>query len=187
MGCHVSGFSGYLCGDMMTALTMTGTEQNALENDARLVADCLAGDRDAFGRIVARHQSLICSLAYSATGSLTRSEDLAQETFVTAWKQLPELREPAKLRPWLCGIARNLIGKMLRRDSREPAQGAGPLAEAAASASGEPLPPEQVMSREEEAILWRSLDSGNVPRAAGAVLPGGAVGGAGGGRLGFDR
>jgi RNA polymerase sigma factor (sigma-70 family) len=143
---------------MMTTLTMSGTEQSALENDARLVAESLAGDRDAFGRIVARHQSLICSLAYSATGSLTRSEDLAQETFVTAWKQLPELREPAKLRPWLCGIARNLIGKTLRRDSREPAQGAGPLEEAAASASGEPLPAEQVMSREEEAILWRSLE-----------------------------
>jgi hypothetical protein len=30
----------------------------------------------------------LCSLAYSATGSLSQSEDLAQETFVTAWKQL---------------------------------------------------------------------------------------------------
>ena len=45
--------------------------------DARLVTQCLAGDRDAFERIVSRYQSLVCSLAYSATGSLGQSEDLA--------------------------------------------------------------------------------------------------------------
>jgi hypothetical protein len=42
--------------------------------DAALVALSLTGDREAFGQIVARYQSLICSLAYSATGSLAQSE-----------------------------------------------------------------------------------------------------------------
>ena len=56
-------------------------------SDAVLVADCLAGQREAFGQIVARYQTLICSLAYSRTGSLSQSEDLAQETFIAAWKQ----------------------------------------------------------------------------------------------------
>jgi len=79
------------------------------QNDADLVAASLSGNRDAFGQIVARYQSLVCSLAYSATGSLSQSEDLAQDTFVTAWKRLRDLREPEKLRAWLCGIARNLI------------------------------------------------------------------------------
>ena len=74
-------------------------------SDADLVAESRTGDREAFGRIVERYQTLIASLAYCATGDLSRSEDLAQETFVSAWKQLPELREPAKLRPWLCSIA----------------------------------------------------------------------------------
>jgi RNA polymerase sigma factor (sigma-70 family) len=128
------------------------------DNDASLVTQSLAGDRDAFGRIVARHQSLICSLAYSATGSLARSEDLAQETFLTAWQCLPDLREPEKLRAWLCGIARNLIGKALRRDRREPAHAASPLDEAEASPSPEPLPPDHVIRKEQEAILWRSLE-----------------------------
>ena len=40
---------------------------------------------------------LVCSLAYSATGSLTQSEDLAQETFVSAWKDLRLLCEPLVL------------------------------------------------------------------------------------------
>jgi DNA-directed RNA polymerase specialized sigma24 family protein len=52
--------------------------------DADLVAQTRHGDADAFGRIVARYQALICALAYNATGSLAQSEDLAQEAFVVA-------------------------------------------------------------------------------------------------------
>ena len=62
----------------------------AQTNDAELVGATIAGNRDAFGKIVARYQSLICSLAYSATGSFGQSEDLAQETFITAWKHLSQ-------------------------------------------------------------------------------------------------
>src|SRR5207249_8627269 len=101
---------------MITTTTMS----EAGCNDADLVAAALTGNREAFGQIVARYQSLICSLAYSATGSLGQSEDLAQETFITAWKHLPVLREPGKLRAWLCGIARNRINNTLRREGREP-------------------------------------------------------------------
>jgi len=130
-------------------------------NDADLVGESLAGNREAFGQIVARYQSLICSLAYSATGSLSQSEDLAQETFVAAWKQLAGLREPEKLRSWLCGIARNLINGTLRRQGREPVHGAEALELADEAPSHEATPPEQTISREEEAILWRSI--GNIP------------------------
>ena len=62
---------------MMTIKTMPALEQN----DAELVAESLDGSRDAFRRIVERYQTLICSLAYSATGNVSRSEDMAQETF----------------------------------------------------------------------------------------------------------
>jgi RNA polymerase sigma factor (sigma-70 family) len=127
-------------------------------NDAELVGKSLAGSRDAFGQIVGRYQSLVCSLAYSATGSLSQSEDLAQDTFVTAWKQLAGLREPEKLRAWLCGIARNLINNSLRRQGREPSHQAESLEEISESHSPEPQPVEQTISNEEAAILWRSLE-----------------------------
>lgn len=126
--------------------------------DTDLVTQCLDGDRDAFGRIVSRYQSLICSLAYSATGSLGQSQDLAQETFITAWKHLRLLRERHKLRAWLSGIARCLIGKALRREGREPTHAAEPLDFVNESAAAEPLPSERVISQEEEAILWRSIE-----------------------------
>ena len=123
-----------------------------------MVSESLSGNREAFGRIVAQYQSLICSLAYSATGSLSQSEDLAQETFLAAWKQLADLREPEKLRAWLCGIARNLINYSLRRQGREPSHAAEPLETMEEPPAIEPLPPEQAIGREEEAILWRSLE-----------------------------
>jgi RNA polymerase sigma factor (sigma-70 family) len=139
---------------MMTLKTMPALEQD----DADLVAESLDGSRDAFRRIVERYQTLICSLSYSATGNVSRSEDVAQETFIAAWKQLGALREPAKLRAWLCGIARHRIQKCLLRDGREPALNAAPLEDAHDSPAVEALPSEQAISREEEAILWRSLE-----------------------------
>ena len=127
-------------------------------HDAELVHQSLAGSHPAFGQIVARYQSLVCSLAYSATGSLSRSEDLAQETFLAAWRQLAQLREPEKLRPWLCGIVRNLACDAVRRDGREPSHRAESLAEVAESSSPEPLPPDYTISHEEQAILWRAIE-----------------------------
>jgi RNA polymerase sigma factor (sigma-70 family) len=129
-------------------------------DDAELVAQARRGDRDAFGRIVARYQALICALAYNATGNLVQSEDLAQESFVTAWKQLPALREPERLRSWLCGIVRNL-GRRARRDEKhEPALRAESLETANfILAAPEPHPLDQTVSREEEEILWRHLEA----------------------------
>lgn len=135
----------------------TEAMQTAEFNDAELVAESLAGNRDAFRQIVERYQTLISSLAYCATGNVSQSEDLAQETFVTAWKQLADLREPARLRPWLCSITRFLISKEFRRQGREPVHAAESL-EADEWVSPEPLPPDQVISEEEKAILWRSLE-----------------------------
>ena len=127
-------------------------------DDAALVTATLAGDRDAFSQIVTRYQALICSLAYNATGSVRQSEDLAQETFVAAWRDLGQLREAAKLRGWLCSIVRHQISRAFSRSVREPAHAAEPLDAARELAAPEPLPSEQAVSREEQAILWRSLE-----------------------------
>jgi DNA-directed RNA polymerase specialized sigma24 family protein len=53
-------------------------------SDAQLVEWSLTGNRTAFATIVKRYQSLVCSITYNATGSLSLSEDLAQETFFAA-------------------------------------------------------------------------------------------------------
>jgi RNA polymerase sigma factor (sigma-70 family) len=144
--------------DCFIDMTMTQAVKTRDSTDSELVTQSLAGNRDAFGGIVARYQSLLCSLAYSATGSLSQSEDLAQETFVTAWKQLAELREPEKLRWWLCRISRNLTYDALRQQGRQPSHKAVPLEEVHETPALEPLPSDHTISREEEAILWRSIE-----------------------------
>ena len=125
--------------------------------DGELVAASLAGDREAFGRIVERYQRLLCSLAYSATGCLSASEDLAQEAFLDAWRQLSTLREPEKLRPWLCGILRHKVCRLRRSDVQEPVRQAGGLELAEEVPSGDPSSQDLAMDKEEQAILWTAL------------------------------
>src|SRR5271154_7613271 len=139
---------------MMTTQTMS----TAANSDVQLVEWSLTGDRNAFRQIVERYQSLVCSITYNATGSLTLSEDLAQDTFVAAWKQLSELREPSHPRAWLGGITRFLIGKELRRQGHEPVHAAESLEAIHEPLSPEPSPSSQAVTREEEAILWRALE-----------------------------
>jgi len=140
---------------MHNAETMFSAE---LATDAELVAACLGGDRGAFERIVERYQRLLCSLAYSATGSLSESEDLAQDAFLDAWRQLGMLREPEKLRPWLCGILRFKVSRLRRSDGQEPVRQAEALELAEDLPSTEEPAADLAMDKEEQAILWSALE-----------------------------
>ena len=89
-------------------------------SDADLVEQSRGGDTAAFGRLVERHQSLVCALALGACGDLHRSEDIAQEAFVAAWRQLADLKEAEKFKSWVCGIARNVANSSIRQAGRRP-------------------------------------------------------------------
>jgi RNA polymerase sigma factor (sigma-70 family) len=132
-------------------------------DDARLVELGLDGNRDAFGQLVARYQSPICALAYSACGDISHSEDLAQETFIIAWRKLGDLKEPAKFKSWLYGIERNLINNAFRQQTRNPLAASEPLDESLTTSAPFSNPAEQAISKEEEGILWRSLE--HIPEA----------------------
>ena len=87
--------------------------------DAELVEASRRGEREAFGHLVTRYQDLVCAVSYSSTGNWALSEDVAQDTFIAAWRQLGQLREVDRLRAWLCGIARNLARKARKRGVHE--------------------------------------------------------------------
>ncbi len=125
-------------------------------SDDQLWQRSCRGDREAFGQIVERYQSLICSLAYSTCGNLARSEDLGQETFIAAWQKLGELREPGKLRAWLCGIVRNLAANAVRRERRRggAAESLSTMIEPVGSVAD---PAAQAVTNEEATLLWRTL------------------------------
>src|SRR5438105_4934108 len=90
---------------------------NPAQADSHLVEAARAGSREAFGALVERYQSLICAIAYSFTGNVAESEELAQEAFLVAWNRLAQLRQPERFRGWLVGITRNL-GQHRVRDHR---------------------------------------------------------------------
>ena len=92
-------------------------------DDDELVARSLAGEVEAFRQIGVRYYPLICTLAYDATGSLSQSDNLARDTLVAAWMQLADLPDRAKVRSWLCGIARNLTNDFLRHRGASPGAG----------------------------------------------------------------
>src|SRR5215510_6546137 len=129
---------------------------SAVVSDEQLWRLACEGDREAFSRIVERYQTLVCSLAYSACGTLGTSEDMAQETFITAWHRLADLREPRKLRQWLCGIVRNIAANAVRRDLRRGGEPES-LDAAADEVCEENDPAAQTITREEETLLWRTL------------------------------
>jgi RNA polymerase sigma factor (sigma-70 family) len=89
------------------------------KTDTELVEASRRGEHVAFGQLVERYQAAVCAVSYSSTGDWSLSEDVAQDTFLVAWRHLGQLRETVRLRPWLCGIARNLARKARRRTQRE--------------------------------------------------------------------
>ena len=77
--------------------------------DAQLIARALvADDRHAFAELVRRHQSTVRACLRKLTaGNHALADDLAQETFVLAWRNLKSFRQEARFSTWLYRIATN--------------------------------------------------------------------------------
>jgi RNA polymerase sigma factor (sigma-70 family) len=101
--------------------------------DAGLVEAARRGSDAAFQRIVARHQQAVRAFLRRLGGDAAEADDLAQETFITAWSALDRFRGQSSLRSWLCGIAyRKRLGQRRGR-RRAETRDAQFLAEAARS------------------------------------------------------
>jgi RNA polymerase sigma-70 factor, ECF subfamily len=83
--------------------------------EARLVADALGGSQTAFEHIVRRYQRPILSLIVRITADRAQAEDLAQETFVKAFRNLKSFDPTRRLSSWLFRIAHNTALDALRR------------------------------------------------------------------------
>ena len=75
-------------------------------DEGRLVARAAAGDRTAFASLVQAHQGYLRKLlGRVCRGDQGRADDLAQETFLRAWRALPGFRGEARFRTWLTRLA----------------------------------------------------------------------------------
>jgi RNA polymerase sigma-70 factor, ECF subfamily len=91
-----------------------------IEADAlgAMIERAVAGDELAFAQIVAAHHESMVRVAYLVTGSLDLAEDSAQAAWAVAWRRLPTLRDPARLRPWLMTVAANEARQLARGNRR---------------------------------------------------------------------
>jgi RNA polymerase sigma-70 factor (ECF subfamily) len=88
-------------------LSAAGSATPAEPDERRLVVAAKAGDRNAYGRLLQRHQAVAFRAAYLITGSAAEAEDATQEACVKAWLALGRFRSSAPFRPWLVKIAIN--------------------------------------------------------------------------------
>jgi RNA polymerase sigma-70 factor (ECF subfamily) len=99
-----------------------------LLTDVELVSQTLAGDREAFGQLYDRYARLVRAVTFGASRDAATVQDLTQECFLRAFRQLPRLRARDRFGPWVVGIARQVVREYRRRRRLEQLDDPTPLA-----------------------------------------------------------
>jgi RNA polymerase sigma-70 factor, ECF subfamily len=94
---------------------MSHGEKRMSELDEQLVSRVQRGDHEAFGQLYDQYAGLVRSICFESTGDVTSAQDLSQEVFLSAYRQLDQLKDPKCFCAWLMGIAR-LSGRQWRRN-----------------------------------------------------------------------
>lgn len=87
-----------------------------VSDDAELVQRVLAGETAGFTPLVTRHRDRLFRFLLRRVGDRQAAEDLAQDTFVEAFRKLHTFRGESKLSTWLLGIALNRARNYVNRD-----------------------------------------------------------------------
>lgn len=124
--------------------------------DLDLVRRCQAGEHDAFGLLMQRHQASVFRLARLLTASSDEAEDVLQQTFLSAWQHIGGYRGDAGLKTWLLTIARHAAlarRAQIARQRLDPT----PLDDLGLRAGwGGPTPEQQALSGEREHLIARA-------------------------------
>lgn len=134
---------------------MSVTLEQQLQPD---VTAAIAGDMQAFGRLIQRCQNSVSSIALAIVKDLDASEDVCQQVFIAAWQQLNSLQNPASFLPWLRQITRYRAFSYIRerQDHRhERGEQADTLLE---SFAGDSEPDSELLRDEQTAIIRHFLD-----------------------------
>lgn len=139
---------------MSTGLAGPGYDRFRGVADAILAERAADGDAAAFEALIRRHGPLMRAYVARIVGSQTAADDVVQEAFYTAWRKLPELRDPAAVKSWLMRIAGRIAYTHIRR---RPDEVGLPLAEIPVR---EDFQPEDVAVRNAQlTALSKALDA----------------------------
>lgn len=86
-------------------------------SDKALIDACLSGRSEVYEVLVRRHQQKVFNVLYRFLGNYEASQDLSQETFLTAYQKLDMFGGRSAFSTWLCQIALNKARDMLRSNS----------------------------------------------------------------------
>jgi RNA polymerase sigma-70 factor (ECF subfamily) len=102
------------------------------ESEALCIEKAKSGDSDGFRCLVEKHSRSVFRLAYRMTGNEEDAEDIVQETFLRAYKQLNRYESRSSFSTWLYRIAANCSVDLLRaRKVRQPVELPETLADSA--------------------------------------------------------
>ncbi|MFZ1802663.1 MAG: sigma-70 family RNA polymerase sigma factor [Nitrospira sp.] len=127
-------------------------DHSVAPDDAQLVARSLKQDHEAFGQLIDRHASIIMNLAYRMVGNRAEAEDLAQESFLAAFKALSTFRADSKFSTWLYRIASNKCKDWLRAKRPGMGQQDVDIDEVLDSHVAEEQTPERLLSQQQVAL-----------------------------------
>jgi RNA polymerase sigma factor (sigma-70 family) len=99
-------------------LTLNARPVSAVQDDSRLVAAARQGDDRAFEQLYARYRERIYAFILSKVRDHGRAEDIAQDVFMSALRQMRCTDQDLAFKPWLYTIARNACIDEFRRGSR---------------------------------------------------------------------
>ncbi len=89
-------------------------------SDHHLIAEFKAGSMEAMEKIVERYENQVFTFGLKMCGHVQDAEDIAQETFLNAFRYLARFREETKLRNWLFKIAARACIRKRRKKKCEP-------------------------------------------------------------------
>ena len=87
-------------------------------SDLELVGKAKSGDRDAFSELVRRHQHLVFNVSYRFMRDMTLAEDMAQESFLKAYRLLKGFRGDCSFRTWMYRVTSSVCLTELNRRKR---------------------------------------------------------------------
>ncbi|MBA3600444.1 MAG: sigma-70 family RNA polymerase sigma factor [Acidobacteria bacterium] len=122
-----------------------------------LIASARGGDDEAFGVIFEQHSRFVYKFIYAMLGERGAAEELTQETFLAAYKSIHGLRGEARLRTWLCGIAKNVVYKSLRSRRKEGLQSGEKIESLGAADDKKLSPDEEFLSKELNHLIRSAL------------------------------
>lgn len=128
-----------------------------MNSSADLVSRACRGDQEAFRLIFERYSRPVISFIYDQVGDRELAEELAQETFVRAYRSLQSLREEAKLSTWLFGIAKNVARESVRSDIKRRHQVDLDDDKVLDLSDQGPVPVDQLLDKELNQVVQRSL------------------------------